>query len=51
MLSQLNHWMQYVGVAVDALLLLRILTLKLHRSYVFITLASVLAVFFDAIAL
>jgi hypothetical protein len=51
MLSQLNHWMQYVGVAVDALLLLRILTLKLHRSYIFITLSSVLAVFFDAIAM
>jgi hypothetical protein len=51
MLSQVNHWMEFVGAGIDLLLLLRVLTLKLHRTYLFITLACVLSVFFDAVAL
>lgn len=51
MLSQLNHWVEIGGVATDALLLLRILQLKLHRTYLFITLACVLALLFDSVTL
>jgi hypothetical protein len=51
MLSQVNHWMEFVGAGIDVLLLLRVLTLKLHRTYLFITLACVLQVFFDAVLL
>src|SRR5579875_1216112 len=51
MLNQVNHWMDFVGTAVDCALLLRILLLRLHRTYLFITLAAVLAVFFDGILL
>ena len=51
MLTQANHWLEFVGTAVDAILLGRVLLLKLYRSYVFITLGCVLAVFFDAVAL
>lgn len=51
MLNQVNHWMDFVGTAVDCALLLRILLLRLHRTYLFITLATVLAVFFDAVLL
>jgi hypothetical protein len=49
MLNQVNHWMEIVATAVDALLLLRVLSLKLHRTYVFITLACVLSAFFDGV--
>jgi hypothetical protein len=51
MLSQVNHWMDFAGTAVDCLLLLRILGLRLHKTYLFITLSAVLAVFFDAVLL
>jgi hypothetical protein len=51
MLSQVNHWMEFIGTGIDLLLLLRVLTLKLHRTYLFITLACVLEVFFDAVEL
>jgi hypothetical protein len=51
MLSQLNHWIEIVSTAVDALLLLRVLQLKLHRVYLFITLSCVLTVFFDGLML
>ncbi len=51
MLSQVNHWIEIIGTAIDALLLLRILQLKLHRTYVFITLACVLSLFFDGVML
>lgn len=48
MLSQLNHWIEIAGVAIDAALVLRILQLKLHRTYFYITLACVLTLLFDA---
>ena len=51
MLDQVNHWMQLAATAADCLLLLRILTLRLYRTYSFVTLAAVLAVFFDAVLL
>ena len=43
--------MNFVSAGVDVFLLLRVLGLKLHRTYVFITLACVLTVFFDAVYL
>jgi hypothetical protein len=51
MLSQVNHWIEIVGTAVDALLLLRILQLRLHRVYFFITLSVLLTLFFDGVML
>jgi hypothetical protein len=48
-MSQVNHWMEIAGAAMDVLLLLRVLFLKLHRPYVFITLFCLLEVFFDGI--
>ncbi len=51
MLTQANHWLEIVGTAFDAILLARILLLRLYRLYVFITLGCVLAVFFDAVLL
>lgn len=51
MLTQANHWLQFLGTALDVILLGRLLLLKLYRVYVFITLACVLSVFFDAIFL
>ena len=51
MLAQASHWIEIVGTAADALLLCRVLLLKLQRVYVFITLACVLALFFDAVDL
>jgi hypothetical protein len=51
MLNQATHWMEIAGTAVDALLLFRILVLRLHRVYLFITLSCVLAVFFDLVGL
>jgi hypothetical protein len=47
MLNQLNHWMEYATAVIDVLLLVRVLTLRLQRTYVFLTLACFLAVFFD----
>ncbi|MDQ2839663.1 MAG: hypothetical protein M3Y72_01210 [Acidobacteriota bacterium] len=51
MLTQVNHWIEIAGVAVDALLLLRILQLRLYRIYLFITLACVVGLFFDSVGL
>ncbi|HSU61255.1 MAG TPA: hypothetical protein VLI55_18240 [Bryobacteraceae bacterium] len=51
MLTEANHWLEFVATAIDAALLLRILTLKLHRTYTFITLAATLAVFLDGVML
>jgi hypothetical protein len=51
MLSQANHWIEIMGTAVDALLLCRVLLLKLQRVYLFITLACLLALFFDGVDL
>ncbi len=47
MLTQLDHWLEYTSAAMDAALLLRVLTLRLQRTYVFLTLACALAVLFD----
>ena len=51
MLTQANHWLEIAAALVDALLLGRILLLRLQRLYLFITLACLLAVFFDAVDL
>jgi len=51
MLEQSTHWLEIVGTALDGLLLLRVLQLRLHRVYAFLTLACGLAVFFDTVAL
>jgi hypothetical protein len=51
MLTQANHWLEFVATAVDAVLLLRILSLRLHRTYTFITLAAAIAVFIDGVML
>lgn len=47
MLHQASHWIDIAGVAVSALLLCRILLLRLHRVYLFITLVCVLDLLFD----
>ncbi|MBV9405033.1 MAG: hypothetical protein JO211_06795, partial [Acidobacteriaceae bacterium] len=51
MLDQANYWVSITATAVDALLLGRVLQLKLQRVYLFITLACILALFFDGIDL
>lgn len=48
MLNQINHWMEYVAAGVDLVLLLRILSLRLQRTYLFVTLLCTLSVLFDA---
>jgi len=50
MLNEAIHWMQIVGTIADVLLLLRVLTLRLHRMYAFLTLYCALGVLFDAAA-
>ena len=51
MLSQVNYWAQVAGTVVDVLLLARILSLRLQKTYLFITLACTLTIFFDLAAL
>ncbi len=51
MLTQVNHWIEVAGVVIDAVLLLRILQLRLYRTYLFITLACVVGLFFDSVGL
>lgn len=51
MLNQVTHWIEILGTAADVLLLCRVLSLRLHRLYLFITLACVLAVLFDGVTL
>lgn len=51
MLDQVNYWMDIAATAIDGLLLLRILQLRLHRIYFFITLAAFLSLFFDGVML
>ncbi len=51
MLHQANHWIEIAEIAVSALLLCRILLLRLHRVYLFITLACVLGLLFDGVRL
>jgi hypothetical protein len=43
--------MEIVGTGADVLLLLRVLSLRLHKTYLFLTLVCVLGVFFDGIDL
>jgi len=50
MLNQVIHWIQIVGTVVDGLLLLRVLLLKLHRIYVFLTLFCAIEFLFDIAA-
>jgi hypothetical protein len=50
MLSQAVHWMQIVGTIADGLLLLRVVTLKLHRVYAFLALYCALELLFDVAA-
>lgn len=51
MLSQANHWIDIAAAVIDALLLCRVLFLRLHRVYAFITLACLLDLFFDVVLL
>ena len=51
MLNQILNWMLIAGTVADIVLLLRLVTLKLHRVYVFIALDCSLGVLFDAVAL
>jgi hypothetical protein len=51
MLNQILYWMLIAGTAADVVLLLRLVTLKLHRVYVFIALDCSLGVLFDAVSL
>ena len=51
MINNAEHWMEVAGAAVDALLVLRVLQLRLQKTYMFITLACVLALGFDGVAL
>jgi hypothetical protein len=48
MLTQIGHWTEYAAAGIDLALLLRVLGLRLQRTYVFLTLACVLTVLFDA---
>lgn len=51
MLTQANHWLEIIGTTLDALLLLRVLVLRLYRVYVFVTLGCALSLVFDVAAL
>jgi hypothetical protein len=51
MLEQTTHWLEIAGTALDGLLLFRVLQLRLHRVYAFLTLACGLALFFDSVGL
>jgi hypothetical protein len=50
MLKHAIEWLQMAITVVEGLLLLRVLSLKLHRVYTFITLYCVLNLFFDAVS-
>ena len=51
MLSQVNIWVERIGMVFDLVLMLRILLLKLHRTYLFITLFTLLGLFYDGVGL
>jgi hypothetical protein len=51
MLEQATHWLEIAATALDGLLLLRVLQLRLHRVYAFLTLACGLSLFFDSVGL
>jgi hypothetical protein len=48
MLKQTIDWAQMVATIVEGVLLLRVVALRLHRTYAFITLFCVVTLFFDA---
>ncbi len=47
MLHQATYWTEITGFAVNAVLLCRVLALRLYRVYLFITLACILGLLFD----
>jgi uncharacterized Tic20 family protein len=49
MLSQINLWTERAGMVLDVVLMLRILTLRLHRTYLFVTLFALLSLFYDGV--
>ena len=49
MLNSAVHWMLIVATVADFILLLRIVQLKLHRFYAFITLDAALGLLFDSV--
>jgi hypothetical protein len=51
MLSQVTFWAERVGMALDLALMLRIVILKLHRTYFFIALFALLSLFYDGVGL
>ena len=51
MLNQINEWAEHVGMVLDLILMLRILTLKLRQTYTFITLFALMNLFYDGIEL
>lgn len=51
MLEHVTHWLDIAGTAADTLLVARLLQLRLQRTYLFVALACVLAVFFDGVQL
>ncbi len=50
-MDTLKHWIEVAGTVADGLLLLRILQLRLQRTYLWITLAAVITLFLDSVAL
>jgi hypothetical protein len=51
MLSNVNFWAERAGMALDLFLMVRIVALKLHRTYMFIALFALLSLFYDAVGL
>jgi len=51
MLSQITLWTERAGMLFDLLLMVRILSLKLRRTYTFITLFALMSLFYDVLAL
>jgi hypothetical protein len=51
MIDRIDLWVFIAGTAADALLLLRVLQLRLPRTYLYITLACIIGLFFDAVQL
>lgn len=50
MLAQITYWMQVTGTVIDGVLLIRVLSLRLQKTYLYITLACVLTLLFDVAA-
>ena len=51
MLDQSIHWMEIIGTVVEGLLLVRILQLRLHQLYLFVTLYAVVNLLVDVVSL